>query len=105
MNDDKVSVSIQQIENGFVVNRSWCDEYENKDGEQRHDYQSESYYLASLPPVLEKMFRRGKNSHEMGGKEADQGDEFASAIQKMDAGKKAKPEAEDSEDQEADDGE
>lgn len=53
--DDKVSVSIREIENGYIVDRSW---YEGK-GEKK-EYKSEQVYLKDLSPELKKMFGKGK---------------------------------------------
>jgi len=103
MGDDKVSVSIREIENGYIVDRNWCEKTKKKNGDESYDYHNESYYLASLPPLLAKMFTKGKNAQDMGGKPSDEGkDEFASAIDDMEEEAES-PEEEEKEDEEGDD--
>lgn len=87
MDDDKVSVSISEIENGYLINRNWCTKTKKDDGDYSHEYHSETYYLASLPPLIEKLFTKGKNATEMGGKTPDGNDAYDSAISKMSKGK------------------
>jgi hypothetical protein len=101
MDDDKVSVSIREIENGYIVERSWCEKKDGKDGQNNYDYHHESYYLGSLPPVLQKMFSKGKNAQDMGGKPPeDEDDEFEKSIKDMGGeggDKEDKPDENDSE--------
>ena len=92
MDDGKVSVAIRAIENGYMVSRSWCEKKEDKEGHEMNDYKSEEYYLASLPPVVAKMFSKGNNAQDMGGKNGEQDDEYQKASRKMK--KKEKPDTE-----------
>lgn len=86
MDDDKVSVSIREIENGYLIDRSWCEKTEGKKGcGPNYDYHHETYYMASLPPLLKKMFTKGKTKNDFGGKEPDGKDGFEQAIDDMDA--------------------
>lgn len=54
--DDKVSVNINEIDNGFVFRRSWQEE-----GKEKNDYKycSEEYFMKKLPPPLDKLFKKG----------------------------------------------
>lgn len=83
MDHDKVSVSINKIENGYLINRSWCEKAKNEEGEYTHDYKSETYYLASLPQLIAKLFVKGSNAKDMGGKTPDGNDEYDKAIMEM----------------------
>ena len=56
--DEKVSVTIDQITNGFVVRRSWCEKKKVGDRED-YDYKSEEFYMKSLPSELKSMFNKG----------------------------------------------
>lgn len=85
MDDEKVSVSIREIENGYLIDRSWCTRKETKNGVS-HDYHSETYYMSSLPPILKRMFTKGKTKDDFGGKEPEGKDSFEQAIDEMDSG-------------------
>jgi len=56
--DNKVSVSIDQIENGFIVRRSWCEKKGSGD-KMEYNHKSEEFYMKSLPSELAKMFNKG----------------------------------------------
>lgn len=81
--DDKVRVEIQEIENGFLINRSWCDVTGSGD-KQKHEYHSEIYYLASLPPMLAKMFKKGSNAQDFGGKAQGGKDSYDKSLEDFD---------------------
>lgn len=90
--DDKVSVNIREINNGYLVDRSWC-EVKGEGDKQRHEYQSETYYLASLPVMLQKMFIKGKNGKDFGGKQPEKKDSFEEALESMDGSDNAEEES------------
>ena len=94
MNDkEKVSVNIREVENGFVISRSWCEVVGTGD-KQRHDYKSEEYYMASLPPLLAKMFSKKKTKTDFGGKETEEKDGFEEALDGMEEKDDAEEESE-----------
>ena len=72
MDNDKVSVNIKEIENGFVVSRSWCE----KKG-KNYDYKDEQFFMKSLPADLAKMFKKGSNKDMDEAKEEKDGYEEA----------------------------
>ena len=77
--DDKVRVELQQIQNGFLINRSWC-EVTGSGDKQKHEFHSETYYLASLPQLISKMFKKGKNAPDFGGKAQEKEDSYAKSL-------------------------
>lgn len=54
--DDKVSVSIEEIENGFLFRRSWCEKGEDDDDNKYHH---DEYFMENLPGALKKLFDKG----------------------------------------------
>ena len=52
--EDKVRVSIEEINNGYVFHRSWCEGKGNK-----MKYYSEEYFMKELPSGLEGLFQKG----------------------------------------------
>ena len=56
MDDDKVSVSIREIENGYMVSRSWHEK--PKKGKDFGDYKSEEFFMKTLPGTLKQMFSK-----------------------------------------------
>lgn len=96
MMDGKVSVSIRQIENGYLVDRSWT-EHSGKDG--HCEYKSEQYYVASLPPLIKKLFDKGNVAREFGGRNQEGDDEYERALKNIKKGKP--PKKADEEDEEA----
>lgn len=57
--DDKVTVSIHEIENGYVIDRSWCTKSKGKDSMMNMEHHSEQFYMKTLPTELAKMFNKG----------------------------------------------
>lgn len=66
---EKVSVNIREIENGFLINRSWCEVSKNSEGEEKHEYKDETYFVKGLPTSVMQMFKKGKNVGNFGGSE------------------------------------
>lgn len=54
MMDDKVRVSIDQIDNGFVFRRSWS---HGKGDKMEH--LSDEYFTRTLPGPLKNLFKKG----------------------------------------------
>lgn len=76
--DEKVSVHLRKIENGYLVERSWCEKKKGKNG-MDYDYKNETYHMNSLPKMLEKMFAKGSNMSNFGGKKPSGKDDFEDA--------------------------
>lgn len=55
--DDKVSVSIEQIQNGFLFRRSWCEKKKGKEDDMK--YHHDEYFMETLPGPLKKLFDKG----------------------------------------------
>ena len=76
MDDEKVSVNLQQIENGYLIERRWCEKTKGEKGMMNHEYKEERYFMNSLPPLLTKMFSKGKNMSDFGGKAPSGEDDY-----------------------------
>ena len=57
--DDKVSISIEKIENGYLLHRSWTEK-----GDKDTEYHSEEHFFKELPESFAKYMVKGKLSDE-----------------------------------------
>jgi hypothetical protein len=58
--DDKVNVSIEQIENGYILRRSWTEKKDGEDGKICCDYKSEEHFFKELPEGFSRYMVKGK---------------------------------------------
>lgn len=75
--DDKVQVSIEKINNGYILKRSWTEKSEDKD--QPSDYKSEEHFMKTLPEGFSKYMVKGELGEEPP-KDMDEADDRADYI-------------------------
>jgi hypothetical protein len=60
--DDKVNVSISEIDNGFLFRRTWHEPKKNSKKQSDdvcHQYCTEEFFLKTLPEPLTGLFKKG----------------------------------------------
>lgn len=61
--DDKVSLTIEQIENGYVLRRSWSEKKEGKEGKEGccdREYKHSEHFFEKLPSDFNKYMVPGE---------------------------------------------